>query len=208
MENFFILWKTFVQNCPKLSAELFDWFFENDYGGEDILILQNPYMRWHGDGYGSNPVNFKGAVYYHADAGETAEEAFSAMMEGVCGIFTQEENLSRNGYVMTAYKIYPTNAFATESRPYSENLETVGDQVWLLHFPYVLYRFEGKDSGLTFEELKAEKNEEWINEDGLIPCEAEGSDEMFYQIIIKKGDIYLMANQVYFTGYPDWHVSR
>ncbi len=189
-----------------LSDDMFSWFFRNEYNGEKVQIVpnrSNPADAF-GGLYGMNPVNFQGAVYYRAEEGQSFEEVIYEMEDAICGIFTQEENRERVGYVMTDYHIYPLNEwpFPEVNMP-EDNLRSAGEDVWNIRFLYIFYKYDGKDFGMTFEEQKAESK---ADEYGLISCFAQGSDDVFQMVLVKQGDVYLLAKPTYLTRHPEGEI--
>lgn len=151
--------------------------------------------------YGSNPRTFEGAVLYRSSEGQSFEDILEKMQDAICQIFTQKENEARNGYVMTDYKIYPTEAFPkSSSEPH--NLKEVGDEVWRIRTLFIFYKYEGKDFGMTFEQLRDSQGEIWTDENGLTLCTADGSEDAFQMILVKRGDVYLLASPKYFFNEP------
>ena len=194
--------ETFQTGLEKgtLDSDIFACYFENEYNGEDIQVLANPDTRYR-DGYGSNPRTFEGAVFYRSSEGQSFEDILEKMQDAICQIFTQKENEARNGYVMTDYKIYPTEAFPkSSSEPH--NLKEVGDEVWRIRTLFIFYKYEGKDFGMTFEQLRDSQGEIWTDENGLTLCTADGSEGAFQMILVKRGDVYLLASPKYFFNEP------
>ena len=184
-----------------LRADMFSWYFEHEYNGEKVQVLPNK-AEPSGDGYGNTPRTFAGAVYYRADQGESFAEALYKMQEAICGVYTAEENRARNGYVMTDYRIYPPDSYPNQ-KDEDENLAEAGQDVWTVRSLYIYYKYEGKCFGLTFEQQKEGAGPLWTDENGLILAFGDGSENVNLKVIVKQGDVYMLAAPAYFARHRE-----
>jgi hypothetical protein len=137
-------------------------------------------------------------VYYRADQGESFAEALYKMQEAICGVYTAEENRARNGYVMTDYRIYPPDSYPNQ-KDEDENLAEAGQDVWTVRSLYIYYKYEGKCFGATFEQQKENAGPLWTDENGLILAFGDGSENVNLKVIVKQGDVYMLAAPAYFA---------
>lgn len=180
---------------------MFSWYFEHEYNGEKVQVLPNK-AEPSGDGYGNTPRTFAGAVYYRADQGESFAEALEKIQEAICGVYTAEENRARNGYIMTDYRIYPPDSYPNQKDD-DENLAEAGQDVWTVRNLYIYYKYEGKCFGGTFEQQKEGAGPLWTDENGLILAFGDGSENVNLKVIVKQGDVYMLAAPAYFARHRE-----
>lgn len=96
----------------------------------------------------------------------------------------------------------------SENRPYTvtqfrvDEMEVIqgADNIWFIPYIQGAYKYDGTDMG-TFEEQLPYVE---VDEDGLIPFFGQGSDGVFYYILIKDGDVYRLERGEVFTSKYDY----
>ncbi len=154
----------------QITSDYSQWYRE--YDGSNLQRIDKhvhiPNAHWSG----SIPVNDE-VVYYHAAAGEDAQDAIYKMIE--CMVKAR-----------MIPDVYRTCTYTDYKIPEQELIPLTED-MWLIPFLNGYYAFEGKDM-LTMQQFI--DMGEPVTEDGLISFFAQGSDEQYYHILMVKDGVY------------------
>ena len=155
----------------KTSKESFSKWYK-EYNGSTLQCIDNE-ERKPNEMYSGNIPRNDEVVYYHAVAGEDAQDAIYKMLE--CMI---KERMIPDDYRTCTYTAYAIP---------KQTLVPVTEHMWFVPFLNGYYAFEGKDFCTMQEFIDAG---EPVTEDGLIQFFAQGSSEQYFHILIEKDGVY------------------
>lgn len=149
----------------ELAGDLSKWY--ENYDGSKLQIIENCEGA-------SCSVNVScNEVYYKAGKGEDEQDAIIKILSAMLDArMTESPN---RPYVITKYRVPEQDMI-----PISENM-------WFIKIIDGFYAYEGSDMGTMEEHIGIG---EVVTEDGLLPFMAQGSDEQFYHVLIKKDGVY------------------
>lgn len=149
----------------EIAGDLSKWY--TNYDGSKLQVIENCEGA-------SCPANVScNEIYYKAKKGENEQDAIIKMMSAILDARMTES--SERPYVVTKYRVPEQDMI-----PISENM-------WFVKIIDVFYAYEGTDM-LTMEQRI--NGGEFVTEDGLLRCMAEGSEEQFYHVLIEKDGVY------------------
>lgn len=163
--------------------------FDGDEGAQtwDFVTSELPYERdcWFADYNGEKLLRIASEdeqymaslipdiVYYKADEGETPLEIVLKMLDAMIEPLTiPSENRS---YTIKKYAIR------------DQKLIQVGDGVWLLPYIDGYYDYEGVDFISMEQRMEVESGLLW---NGMFPFEGQGSDSVFYYLLIEENGVF------------------
>lgn len=112
-------------------------------------------------------------VFCQAEQDQQPGDVIKEMIEGM--ILPLTENSDVRSYTITDYEIE------------EQELIPCGDDVWVIPFLDVYYRYEGIDFVSWEERLEYDSE---LQKDGLIPLEGHGSDSAFIFILMEEDGVY------------------
>lgn len=130
-------------------------------------------------------MNRDDLVYYRTeetDIQKVVQDMFSVMLDALM------EPSENRPYTVTQYRL--------------DEMEVIqeSENVWFIPFMQGAYKYDGVDM-VTFEQQLPYTE---MDEDGLIPFYGQGSDGVFYYILIKNGNVYRLERGEIFTGKYDY----
>ena len=149
----------------EIAGDLSKWY--TNYDGSKLQVIENCEGA-------SCPANVSCTeIYYKAKKGENEQDAIIKMMSAILDDRMTES--SERPYTVTKYRVPEQDMI-----PISENM-------WFVKIIDAFYAYEGTDM-LTMEQRI--NSGEFVTEDGLLRFMAQGSDEQFYHVLIKKDGVY------------------
>lgn len=149
----------------EIAGDLSKWY--TNYDGSKLQVIENCEGA-------SCPANVScNEIYYKAKKGENEQDAIIKMMSAILDARMTES--SERPYAVTKYRVPEQDMI-----PISENM-------WFIKIIDAFYAYEGTDM-LTMEQRI--NGGEFVTEDGLLRCMAEGSEEQFYHVLIEKDGVY------------------
>lgn len=144
--------------------------FRKDNGSKLQLIQENESA--------ANPLYFSGTLLYHAAEDESFEQIVQSMVSAVCDSFMDADG-EGDQYRITEYRLGEQSVYSC------------GSDLWLLPTLNVLCRFEGKDQGVSYEEMKQAGE---ADSSGFVRPNASGRSLVPF-LLAKQGDLYVLRKE-------------
>lgn len=154
----------------QLASDYSQWFAEYDGSKLQRIDKLDPSSNQQTDG--GVPVS-SDIIFYRANQGENEQDALYKMIEKMIQARMVAANNRR--YVITDYAIP------------KQNIIQISEDMWMIKIIEGYYAYDGWDLGTMQELIDSGVN---VTEDGLLPFAAQGSDDIFVHILIKKDGVY------------------